>query len=61
MPGLDPHQRRLDREAQQAEAAVPPPLDPPFPFVPTTFDPWFFGIQNDPLPPLGGQQNPGTE
>jgi hypothetical protein len=53
MPGLDPHQRRLEREAQAVQQNQPPPLDPPFPFQPTAFDPWSFGIENDP-PPVPG-------
>ncbi len=58
--GLDPKQNRLEREAKRAQANEPPPLEPPFPFQPTPFDPWFFGIENDP-PPAGGQQTPGTD
>ena len=45
--GLDPQANRLQREAAQAEKDQPP-LDPPFPFRPTAFDPWFFGIQKQP-------------
>ena len=50
MPGLDPKERRLERETQQAETDQPPPLDPPFPFKRTPFDPWFFGLQDEPPP-----------
>ena len=59
--GLDPHANRLQREAAKAEKDQPPPLDPPFPFRPTEFDPWFFGIQNEPPPPVGGQQPSSTD
>ena len=55
MPGLDPKERRLEREAKHAQQDQPPPLDPLFPFNPTAFDPWFFGLQDDP-PPVGGEQ-----
>ena len=51
--GLDSKENRLEREAKRAHDNKAPPLDPPFPFKPRPFDPWFFGIQNDP-PPVGG-------
>ena len=58
--GLDPKQNRLEREAKRSQNNEPPPLNPPFPFKPTPFDPWFFGLQSD-LPPVGGQQTPGSD
>jgi len=54
--GLDPRQRRLSRErARRLDAPPAPedvPLDPPFPYRIVPFDPWTFGLQNDPPPPV---------
>lgn len=58
--GLDPKENRLEREAKRAKENEPPPLNPPFPFKPTAFDPWFFGIENDP-PPVGAEQPRGAD
>jgi len=57
MPGgLDPKERRTTREVDRAKKQQQiPPLDPPFPFRPTPFDPFFFGIEEEPLP-VGSQQ-----
>lgn len=54
--GFDPiANAAADRTAEAAavaKAAEIPPLDPPFPFVPKEFDPWFFNLQLDlPKPP----------
>lgn len=48
MSGLDPRARRLTKEAKQKEENEPPPLNPPFPFQRLSFDPWFFGLEDDP-------------
>jgi hypothetical protein len=60
MPALDPKENRLQREAAKAVANQPPPLDPPFPFRPTVFDPWFFGIELDPPDPNGLASSAGS-
>lgn len=51
MPGaLDPLANRLKREAAATAAADPPPLNPPFPFLPrlTGLDPGFVDADDDP-------------
>ena len=53
---LDPKTNRSQREAAQAEADIPPSLDPEFPFQPTAFDPWFFGIQQ--MPEITAETSP---
>lgn len=52
--GLDPLARRLAKEAKKKKENEPPPLNPPFPFKRTGFDPWFFGLEDD--PPKEGEQ-----
>jgi hypothetical protein len=54
MSGLDPRARRLTKEAKQKKENEPPPLNPPFPFRRLAFDPWFFGLEDD--PPKEGEQ-----
>ncbi len=46
--GLDPHARRVARESAAAEAREVPPLNPPFPYTKTPFDPWFYNLEDDP-------------
>lgn len=47
--GFDSTARRKAREAvKAASAAAIPPLNPPFPFMKTRFDPWFFGLESAP-------------
>lgn len=60
---LDPKTNRLNREAAQAEANIPPPLDPEFPFQPTAFDPWFFGIEQmpEPTPAQTAESSPSAQ
>jgi hypothetical protein len=50
MSGLDPKENRQERERKKAEENKPPPLNPPFPFRVVAFDPWTYGLQNDPSP-----------
>lgn len=46
---LDPKKRREQRESKKAaELADIPPLNPPFPFRKTPFDPFYFGLQDEP-------------
>jgi len=48
--GLD-YAARLNAEQQaQQAAAVPPPLEPPFPWKTEPFAPLFFGLGEDPAP-----------
>jgi hypothetical protein len=49
--GLDPRRRREQREsAKAATAADVPPLNPAFPYRKTPFDPFFFGLEDEPAP-----------
>ena len=51
---LDPKTNRQEREADKAKKQQDPPLNPPFPHRRESFDPFFFGLQAEPLP----QQTP---
>ena len=42
---LDPKANRAAREAAAAAAAVPPELEPPFPYGRVSFDPFFFFVE----------------
>jgi hypothetical protein len=45
----DPLQRRLEREAEELEAAPPPPLlNPPWPYKAEPFDALFFALDQVP-------------
>lgn len=49
---LDPKTNRQDREVEKAKkAAEEPPLNPPFPHKRQSFDPFFFSLEREPLPP----------
>lgn len=46
---LNTRERRLDREEKKRKENEPPPLNPPFPYKPTEFDPTAFpGVLSDP-------------
>lgn len=48
---LNARDNRLAREQARAKAAEPPPLNPPFPYVRQSFDPFLFKVQNaSPVP-----------
>lgn len=36
---LDPKEARQEREDKKRKENIPPPLNPPFPYRPTAFDP----------------------
>lgn len=49
---LDPKTNRRERETDNAQnRAEAPPLNPPFPHKRQAFDPFFFDLQVEPLPP----------
>ncbi len=49
MSAYDPLQRRLEREAEELEAAPPPPLlNPPWPYKAEPFDALFFALDQVP-------------
>ena len=48
--GLDKSARLQSEREQEAEAQMPPPLNPPFPFQAEPFDPEFFKLTADPEP-----------
>jgi hypothetical protein len=49
---LDPKTNRQQREAEKAKkAAEEPPLNPLFPHKRQSFDPFFFSLEREPLPP----------
>jgi len=48
---LDPKSNREEREAEKATKAEVPPLDTPFPHRRQSFDPFFFSLEREPLPP----------
>ncbi len=41
---LDPLTNRIQREQAAAQAAIPPSLEPDFPYTRTPFDPFLFGL-----------------
>jgi hypothetical protein len=45
---LDPKATRLEKELEELKLDVPPPLNPPFPYRPVTFDPDAFGTEEPP-------------
>ncbi|HEV7405151.1 MAG TPA: hypothetical protein VGO11_19565 [Chthoniobacteraceae bacterium] len=49
---LDPQAERLaqQRADRDAAAAAIPPLEPPWPWEPRPFDPFFFGLEKTPVP-----------
>lgn len=48
--GLDPNENRIQKELA---APKPAPLEPPFPYSNLSFDPGFFGVDQDPILPDG--------
>ena len=56
--GLDAAQNLIARETAKAKAAVPPPLNPEFPYVRMHFDPFVFGV-GKPSPPRSGPKTDG--
>jgi hypothetical protein len=48
---LDPKTNRHEREAEKAKKNQDQPLDPPFPHKRQSFDPFFFSLEREPLPP----------
>ena len=48
---LDPKSNREERETEKAKKAEDPPLDQPFPHRRQSFDPFFFSLEREPLPP----------
>ena len=48
---LDANDLVRQRAAEKAEKQKVPPLNPEFPWKPVPFDPFAFGLQNDPFPP----------
>ena len=48
---LDPKTNRQEREAEKAKKQQDPPLNPPFPHKRQSFDPFFFALEREPLPP----------
>ena len=53
---LDPRSNRLRREAKKDAAKKAPRLNPPPPWQPLAFDPFEFGLQNDPPKPPAARQ-----
>lgn len=52
---LDPAARRVEKQQDKARQNAAPPLNAPFPFVKTRFDPWFFDLEKPPpAPPAPG-------
>lgn len=41
---LDPKTNRQEREAEKAKQQQDPPLNPPFPHLRESFDPFFFNL-----------------
>ena len=48
---LDPKTNRQEREAEKAKKQQDSPLNPPFPHKRQSFDPFFFTLEREPLPP----------
>ena len=48
---LDPKTNRQEREVEKAKKQQAPPLNPPFPHKRQSFDPFFFSLEREPLPP----------
>jgi hypothetical protein len=48
---LNPRQTRTERERQKAREQGSEPLDPPFPHQRVYFDPFLFGLENEPKEP----------
>jgi len=49
--GFDYAARLNAEQAAQQAAAVPPPLEPSFPWVVESFDPFFFGLDQENVNP----------
>lgn len=42
---LNARENRIAKELAKAKAGEPPPLNPPFPYLRKSFDPFLFGVQ----------------